>query len=149
MLRIERSEAVGAPPDAVYALVADVGRRTEWLAELRRIDAPPGPVGEGTRFTGQSSLLWHDFVGTSEVVRAEPGQALAEEVFLGARFTSEWEFTPSPDGRGTVVRHCVSIDFPNGPLGRLERWVLRRRMRTLQRTSLTALASFWSGNPAL
>lgn len=141
-LRIERSVAVDAAPDEVYDLLADIGRRPEWLAELRRVEPPSAPVAVGTRFEGQSSLLFHDFVGTSEVQRAERGRSLAEQVYLGARFVSEWELDAT--GGGTRVRHTVAIDFPDGPLGRLERWVLRRRMARMQEQSLAALASFWT-----
>jgi uncharacterized protein YndB with AHSA1/START domain len=132
-LRLERSVTVGAPPSVVYGLLADIGRRPEWLAELRRVQAPTEPVEVGTRFEGQSSLLFHDFVGTSEVVRADPGRTLAEQVYLGARFVSAWELDATAGG--TTLRHTVTIDFPDGPLGRLERWVLRRRMGRLQQKS--------------
>lgn len=136
-LRIERSVTVAAGPDEVYEVLADIGRRPQWLAELRRVDAPAEPVQAGTRFEGQSSLLFHDFVGTSEVLRAEAGRALAEQVYLGARFVSEWQLDATADG--TRLRHTVAIDFPDGPLGRLERWVLRRRMARMQQKSLEAL----------
>ena len=130
---------VGADPGAVYAVLADLSSRPTWLAELRRVDAPPGPAEVGTRFTGESSLLFHDFAGASEVVTAEPGRELAEEVLLGARMVSRW--TLEHDGPSTTrVTHVIEIDFPTGPLGRLERWVLRRRLAQLQRRSLAALA---------
>jgi len=74
----------------VYAVLADLSSRPNWLAELRHVDAPPGPATAGTRFTGESSLLFHDFAGVSEVVIAEPGKALEEHVLLGARMVSRW-----------------------------------------------------------
>ncbi len=130
---------VGADPGAVYAVLADLSSRPEWLSELRRVDAPPGPAVEGTRFTGQSSLLFHDFAGASEVVAAEPGKVLEEHVVLGASMTSRW--TLEQDGGSTTrVTHVIDIDFPAGPLGRLERWVLRHRLAQLQRRSLATLA---------
>lgn len=136
-MRIERSVTVAADPGRVYEVVADLQRRPEWLAELRRVHGPDRRLEAGDRFVGESSLLFHDFVGTSEVVTAEPGRALGELVYLGARFTSEWRFEPGPGG--TVVHHTVAIDFPGGPFGRLERWVLRRRLAIMQKASLAAL----------
>lgn len=138
VIRLHRTGTVPGEPDDVYGIVADVARRPEWLRELRHVVAPAGPVTEGVRFEGQSSLLLHDFIGTSDVVRAEPGRALVEQVVLGARFTSAWTFEAAPGG--TLVTHHVDIDFPGGPLGRLERWVLRRRLSVMQRASLEALA---------
>ena len=130
---------VGADPGAVYAVLADLSSRPSWLAELRHVDAPPGPATTGTRFTGESSLLFHDFAGASEVVVAEPGRTLEEHVLLGARMVSRW--TLEHDGPSTTrVTHVIDIDFPTGPLGRIERWVLRRRLAQLQRRSLTSLA---------
>jgi hypothetical protein len=135
---------VGADPGAVYAVLADLSSRPAWLAELRRVDAPPGPAAVGTRFTGESSLLFHDFAGVSEVVTAEPGRELAEEVLLGARMVSRW--TLENDGATrTRVTHVIEIDFPTGPLGRLERWVLRRRLAQLQRRSLAGLGDVVGG----
>lgn len=147
MLRVERTAVVGAAPGAVYDVLADIARRPEWLHELRRVEAPHGPVEVGTRFTGTSSLFLHEFVGESEVMRVEPGRALAERIVLGVRLASEWELTATEGG--TLVRHCLVVELPGGPLSRLERWVLRRRLAAMQKSSLTALRSFWSGNPAL
>lgn len=142
--RIECSAAVAAPPDEVYAVIADIARRPQWLSELRKVDAPDGPVEVGTRFTAQPSMMLHHMVGVSEVVRAEPGHALAEEIHVGTRFLSEWELVPSANG--TVVRHRMTFEFPGGPLSRLERWVMRRRVAAMQKKSLEALASFWPAN---
>ena len=136
--RIEQSAAVTATPAEVYAVIADIARRPEWLTELRQVEAPDGPVEVGTRFTAQPTVLMHHLRGVSEVVRAESGHALAEEIHVGVRFLSEWELSPSPDG-GTTVRHCMTVDFPGGPLSRLERWVLRRRVAAMQKASLANL----------
>lgn len=136
---------VGADTGAVYAVLADLRSRPDWLAELRTVNAPPGRATTGTRFTGESSLLFHNFAGVSEVVVAEPGKALEEHVLLGARMVSRW--TLERDGATrTRVTHVIDIDFPTGPLGRIERWVLRRRLGQLQRHSLAALAAV-AGHP--
>lgn len=139
-MRLEHEQVVAASPDAVYALVADLPRRPSWLHELRRVDSSSSPVVAGERFEGESTLLLHRFPGSSVVVRAEPGVALAERVHLGARLVSEWTFSPLEDGR-TRVRHCIDVVLPGGPLRPLERWVLRRRVAALQRRGLAGLAA--------
>ena len=136
-MRVERSIVVPADAKAVYEVVADLNRRPQWLHELKEVDSAVPQAEEGLRFVGRSSVLRHDFLGTSEVTRAEPGEALAEEVYLGARFTSEWTFEPAEGG--TRVRHRIDIDFPSGPLGALARLLLRRRLASMQRSSLAAL----------
>lgn len=128
-----------ASPADVYDVVSDVKRRPTWLRELTAVRGGRGPLEVGDRFEGRSSVLLHDFVGTSEVVRAEPGRALAEQVVLGARFTSEWTFEEVAGG--TEITHVVDIDFPGGPFGWLERWALRRRLSSMQVSSLRALST--------
>jgi uncharacterized membrane protein len=139
-LRVEREQVVTAAPQDVYALVADLPGRPRWLHELRRVDTSASPAVAGDRFEGESDLLLHRFSGCSEVVRAEPGIVLTERVHLGARFVSEWTFSPLGDG-STRVRHCIEVALPGGPLHRLERWVLRRRVAALQRRGLAGLAA--------
>lgn len=143
-MRVERSIVVPADADAVYEVVANLNRRPQWLHELKRVETSDAQAKEGVRFVGESRVLGHDFLGTSEVVQANPGKALAEEVYLGARFTSEWTFT-AVDG-GTQVRHCIDIDFPAGPLGALARLLLRRRLASMQRSSLAALSRVHSAS---
>ncbi len=135
---VDQSSAVTATPDEVWACIADPSIRPGWMTELRRVEATPGPVSVGDRFTGQSSILLHDFIGSSEVTEAEPGRLLTEEVVIGARFVSRWEVVA--EGRGTRVRHVIDVQFPAGPFSAIERWVLRRRLMQMQRTSLRNLA---------
>jgi uncharacterized protein YndB with AHSA1/START domain len=132
---------VPGTPEAVWAAVADVRRRPAWLAELRRVDDGEGPAEPGTRFTGQASLLGHDLLGHGVVHEAEVGRVLVEEIVLGARLVSTWTFEAEGDGTRTRVGHALVIDYPRGPLGGLERWLVRRRLARMQRTSLAALAS--------
>jgi hypothetical protein len=96
-------------------------------------------IPEATSFVGEASLLGHDFVGRADVRRCEPGRALVEEIVLGARLVSTWVFEPVDTG--TRVAHTLAIDFPGGPFGRIERWVLGRRLARLQRRSLAVLAA--------
>jgi uncharacterized protein YndB with AHSA1/START domain len=134
---------VAAPPEAVYAVVADLRGRPGWLRELVHVDPTAGTAEPGTRFEGESRLFLHRFPGSSVVVRAEPGRALAERVHLGARLVSEWSFEPTGDGR-TRVQHSMDVVLPGGPLGRIERFLLRRRVASLQRAALEALDSLVS-----
>jgi hypothetical protein len=132
-----------ASSEALFTVVADPARRPQWLAELQEVDAPPGQAVTGTRFSGRSSVLFHDFIGDSEVVRVEPGRELTEQVVIGARFTSTWTFEAAGDGATRVV-HRIEIDYPGGPFSWLEKRLLAWRLRRTQRQSLAALASFVS-----
>ena len=135
------SEVVPAPPGAVYALLAEPARRPQWMTELKRVEAPdaPRPVEVGDRFEGVSSILFHDFIGVSEVTVAQPPNRLDEDVVIGARFTSTWELSETAEGR-TRVHHGLEVQFPGGPFSWIERLVLRRRLERMQRQSLVNLA---------
>lgn len=139
-MRCEHEAVVGAAPEVVYALVADVARRPGWLRELDGIDPATPTAVEGLRFEGVSKVFGHAFPGASVVVQADPGRVLAERVHIGARFTSEWTFEPAPGG-GTRVRHTMEVELPGGPLRLLERLVLARRVRAIQREGLARLAT--------
>lgn len=143
-LAVDQVREIEAPPEAVWAVVADPSLRPAWMTELRRVDAAPGEVSVGDRFLGESSILLHDFIGASEVTAVEAPKLLAEEVVIGARFVSRWELVPSLDGVSTTVRHTIDVEFPAGPFSWLERWVLRRRLLRMQQASLRHLAARFS-----
>jgi uncharacterized protein YndB with AHSA1/START domain len=133
---------VPAPPDVVWACIADPTARAAWMTELQRVDAPPRPVEVGDRFNGQSSILLHDFIGASEVTEADRDRVLEEDVVIGARFVSRWEITASGDG--SSVHHTIEVQFPGGVFSPIERWVLRRRLLQMQKASLRNLAKRFS-----
>jgi hypothetical protein len=136
---VAHEEHVAAPPAAVWSQLADPTNRPSWMTELRSVDAAPGPLAVGDRFDGESSILLHDFIGTSVVLESAPERVLAEEVVIGARFVSRWH-VDGADGGGSTVRHTIDVEFPGGPFSPLERWVLRRRLLRMQRASLRNLA---------
>lgn len=142
-LTVSHATTVAAAASDIYAVVADAARREEWLAEIASIDAPPAPLTAGDRFRARTSLVFHVFEGVSEVIRAEPDAVLVEDVVVGAHFTSTWALRPDAGG-GTTVEHRIELSLPGGPLGRLERWVLGRRLRAMQRASLRRLAELFS-----
>lgn len=138
-LSVAASKLVPARPARVYPFLADPEQRTTWMTELRRVEAKPGMVEPGDRFVGLTSILFHDFIGTSEVTEVEPEVLLTEEVVIGARFVSRWRLTEVEGG--TRVHHSIDVDFPGGPFSRLERWVLGRRLLRVQRQSLANLTA--------
>ena len=139
-INIEAVDEIGASPGAVWSHIADPTQRPAWMTELTRVDAAPGEVTIGDRFQGESSILFHDFIGASEVTEVEPDHHLEEEVVIGARFVSRWELEAVDGGARTAVRHTIDVEFPAGPFSPLERWVLRRRLLRMQRASLRKLA---------
>lgn len=136
--RIEQSATVQAQPHDVYCLVADPTKRVRWLPELDATSAPARPLVRGDRFDGVSSIWGHRFLGTSDVVDADADTRLEERVVLGAALRTTWTFKDNGHG-GTVVTNVFEVDFPDGPLGRAARLLLRRRLAHMQRAALGRL----------
>jgi hypothetical protein len=137
-MRIESAATTTVPAKTLYATIADLRHRPQWLHEMSDVDAPAGPIHAGTRFTANSSLLLHTFHGVSDVKHADGDGTLVEEVHLGARFVSTWSVEPT--ATGSVVRHRIDLDLPTGPLGWAARLVLGWRLRRMSRRSLKLLS---------
>ncbi len=142
------SQELAASAEEVYSLLADPSRRPEWMTELKSVEGTGSRrrVEVGDRFEGVSSILFHDFIGVSEIKAAEPPVRLGEEVVIGARFTSVWELSEVGTSR-TRLRHVLEVQFPGGPFSWLERLILRRRLQRMQRQSLVNLSAHCRQDP--
>lgn len=100
-----RAEAtVAAPPERVWALLADVGRMADWSPELlRMLPLKPGGLRVGQWYLGlnrRKGVVWPT---RSVVAVLEPGRALAWDTrSSGARWI--WEIEADDTG-GTHVVH--------------------------------------------
>lgn len=131
---------IAARPDDVYARIVDPRRRTAWLPELEGTsDVPDRPLQCGDSFVGYPALLGHRLVGRSAVVAADHDERhLEEHVVVGAGFRTAWTVTSADDG--CVVTQDLEFEFPQGTIGRVERWVLERYAARMQRAGLERLA---------
>lgn len=138
--RVVLRHAADVPGDAdgLYHQVADPLARRSWMPELVEVDAPPGPLHAGDRFAGRTRVFGHTFAGDSHTDIAEGSTHLVEEVVVGARFRSEWTFTPTPTG--TRLEHVIDLELPGGPLVALVAPLLRWRLARMQNKSLRALS---------
>jgi len=103
--RVSVERDVAAPPDAVWAMVADITRMgefspenvgCEWIGERRE-----PVVGARFRGTNQNGKRRWKTVGT--VVTAEPGRAFAFEITSGPLRVSRWEYQFDPTAAGCRV----------------------------------------------
>jgi uncharacterized protein YndB with AHSA1/START domain len=84
MIRIERSVAIAAPPDEVFAVVTDLSTHPEWrpsVREFRTADGGPPAVGseivEVVRFAGRDVRMRY------RVTELEPPRAFAAGYVAG------------------------------------------------------------------
>lgn len=131
-MHFDGSVLVGAPPAAVFALLADVQDHAVGpgspVVAMEKL--PPGPTRVGTRWREVVSLapgltleIW------SEVTRLEPDRCL-EERFWGAGMRGSLTYTLTPSRRGCLLRQQESMRT-EGPLrlvGLPWGWMLRRRL---------------------
>lgn len=114
---VHRAEiAIDAPPERVYALLADVTRMGEWSPECVRcrwIGSGREPQ-DGARFRGTSRNGWRRWSTVSTVVAAVPGRSFAFEVTYFRLPVATWryEFRPG-DHDGTHLTE--SVEDRRGP----------------------------------
>jgi ligand-binding SRPBCC domain-containing protein len=152
--RDEVSTVVAAPPEEVYALVADVTRTPEFSPEVtscRWLDGTPGPA-VGARFEAVNrSPAGKTWKNRPVVTVADPGREFAftrTEPFAGSL---AWRYRFEPVADGTRVVESYEVQQPVSRLGWLviekvfrggdRRAALNAGMRTtLERIRLAAEA---------
>lgn len=115
-MRAEARAQVKAPPDRVWAMVADVTRMGEWSPENvggEWLDGATGPV-VGARFKGHNKQGPAKWSTVATVTAAEPGREFAFSV-APTGVTWRYQFLPSADGTEVVE----SYQLPPGPMHRL------------------------------
>ncbi len=124
---VRASAKVNAPADLVYGIIADYRnghphilpkRYFEWL------EVEQGGRGEGTVIRFQMRVLGQSRVLRAVVTEPEPGRVLVESDTGGAGPVTT--FTVEPEGGGSRVTFSTALSSAAGPLGVLERFVLRR-----------------------
>lgn len=108
---------IGAPPGAVYDLVADVARMGDWSPEATGAIRAPAALSAGDRFIGtnrRGPVRWYT---QCTVLRADRGEVFAFDVDAGPVSLSRWTytFTVAPAG-GTVVTETW-LDRRDGLVG--------------------------------
>lgn len=116
---VARSVKVEAPPEKVYALVADPREWKRWSVWNQRDPAMQiaysGPAsGPGAKWEWKSTSQGD---GAMTFTRADPGKTLGYDLYFpdfGTTSTGEWRF--APDGTGTRVTWTMDGDMGPNPL---------------------------------
>lgn len=116
----EVSLVMGAPPEAVYALVADVTQMPRFSPELREctwLDGATGPA-VGASFAARNKVQrGPSWVNKPVVTALEPGRLVSwarTEHFAG---TVEWTYRFEPHEQGTLVTESYRVTKPISRLG--------------------------------
>lgn len=111
----EAGISVDAPPDRVWALVADVTRTGEWSPVCRTcrwMDDREIPEA-GARFVGHNRRGAFRWTRECEVTASEPGRRFAFRTFFRGRPSTLWDYRFLPAGAGTeVVERYEAVLLP-------------------------------------
>ena len=109
---------IDAPPEKVYALVADLPAMGKWSPECVRCDWRGGvtEARPGAKFKGRNRIGWRRWSTNGTVVAAEPGKELAFDVASFGLPVARWRYRIEPrregasrltesmeDRRGTII----------------------------------------------
>ena len=137
---VEAAARVEAPADVVYGIIADYRKGHpqilpkqyfEWL------EVEQGGRGEGTVIRFQMRVLGQTRVLRAVVTEPEPGRVLVETDTSGGGPVTT--FVVEPEGPRSRVTFRTELASSGGPLGVLERFVLRRVLRRVYARELEQL----------
>lgn len=123
------------PPDVVIRQLLDASRWPRWQPE---IVATVGPqrVHVGDIVRGHADLLGFGVAGQAAIEEV-PDDGLVEDVLVGVRMRVTYQVEPR--GADSLVRATIVTEAPTGISGRVLGFLLRRRLRRMQRTALDRL----------
>lgn len=111
---VSASAVVPAPPESVWALVADVTRMGEWSPECDGctwVDGATGPE-VGARFKGHNKRGIVAWSTTCTVTECEPGRVFAFAVGKDDPPDNIWRYSFVPSADGTMVTEVCEFPKP-------------------------------------
>lgn len=137
---VEASARVDAPDYVVYNIIADYRDGHPQILPRQYFDwleVEQGGRGAGTVIRFQMRVLGRTRVLRAAVTEPEPGRVLVEtDTGGGGPVTT---FVVEPEGTGSRVTFRTELTSAGGPLGALERFVLRRILRRVYARELEQL----------
>jgi hypothetical protein len=138
MWKSEVSIDIEREPEAVYAVLSDLSRHSDFSAGLAQVQkTTEGPVRVGSRFRAQETVPGR-FVSVAEITALEPPRLIAWKAEVPRAMRTRWEFRLERAGAGTRLTQ-VSEWEPVGLAGWLmlnlhrKRNAPRENRRTLER----------------
>ena len=142
-MRYRNSVVIRNSVPEVFALLTDIDRFPQWIAELETAEkTSEGPLGVGATWAGVASFMGRRLESDHEITSFEP------ERKFGYRTTTSpvpgrLEYTLEPVPEGTRITIVAEVE-PRGAL-RLARPVLARAGRRMYEHSLEALKAILEG----
>jgi uncharacterized protein YndB with AHSA1/START domain len=96
---------IAAPPERVWAVVADPTRTPEWSPVCHRVEwLPPSDHAEvGARFRGHNKLRIFTWSRECVVDECEPARSFAFHTEIDGEESTRWRYTLAPAGEGRTL----------------------------------------------
>lgn len=103
--RVRVTRRIAAPPDVVWAMVADVTRMGEWSPETVAAEWTGGATGPraGATFRGTNRHGRRTWRTVARVVACEPPSVFAFAIRAAGFAVAEWRYDLEPDAGGCTV----------------------------------------------
>jgi carbon monoxide dehydrogenase subunit G len=137
-VHLEERVAVAAPPEAVFAAVADFQAQSEWVA-FTTVTTEGGPHRVGERLVAVTKVAGVGFSDPMEVTGWDPPRRI-EVRHHGRVVRGTGTFLVEPAPGGAWLRWAEDLDLPLGAAGRAGFAVVGPAFRLLLRRSLRRLA---------
>ena len=118
-------------------IITDPSTWPEWQSEIIETDGK-SPLNEGDDVAGRAKLLGFEVSGRSSTVRAD-GFAFVEDVVVGVHMRITYEVREVASG--AVVTRRLNATLPGGLSGRVLSFLLKRRLKAMQKGVLDALVA--------
>ena len=138
---IELSRVARCRPDDVIERVLAPSTWPEWQSEILSTTGPQR-LAAGDVVRGDAKLLGFEVQGHSTALEVRD-DTFFEDVLVGVRMRVRYSVKEAPNG--TVVTHRLESDMPRGVAGRVLAFLLRGRLRKMQRTLLDDLVAQCEG----
>ena len=130
--RVRAERRIDAPVEDVWAVVDDTSRYAEWVDGCLEMTHHHGNAAVGSTYGERNSTLgpltatttWTVLEDEPRARRVDGGEGLAPL----RDFRNVFTFTPTSDGRGTLMTYEVTFRLALGPLGRVLAAVLGRSL---------------------
>ena len=136
-LTIEDAVEARALPEAVMAILRDPATWPRWQSEIETTSGP-ALLEQGDDVTGYARMIGFHVEGRSKTVELSDHE-LVEHAIVGVGMRISYRIEPTDSGT-RIVRTLDAI-LPGGLLGTPVAWILRRRLKKMQKKLLAALAA--------
>ena len=101
----EAQVEIAAPPDRVWAVVAEPTRTPEWSPVCHRVEWLPPSTGPevGARFRGHNKLRMFRWSRECAIDECEPDRTFAFHTEIGGEESTRWRYTLAPVGQGHTL----------------------------------------------